>query len=402
MTQAMTSRIIGGILLIVGTSLGGGMLALPMATAAGGYWHALFLFMTVWAVTLIAAFYILEACMYLPEGSHFVSAARHTWGKKTALLVGGLLWFFLYVLLSGYTAGGSGLVQVLVEHYHGVWPGWLYTLFFSSVFGLILYRGVSAVDWVNRGLMGLKLLAYIVLVISMAPSTHLNVDAHLPLHHLSGAILVVVTAFGFGGSVPTVRNYCQSNVSALIKTLVAGSFIPLVCYLLWDWVVQGNIPAHGEHGLIAMAHAPHAVATLTTTLASNQASGRLAESAIHWFMSLCVTTSFLAVGIGLVDFIADALSIDRNGKYAFLPTVLAVLPPMFVVMVAPGLFMRAIVYAGALCVLLLVLLPALMVWRGRYVRGLSSDFTVFGGRGLLATIIAMGLILFAFSCYQLS
>jgi len=402
MKQAMTSRIIGGILLIVGTSLGGGMLALPMATAAGGYWHALFLFVAVWAVTLIAAFYILEACMYLPEGSHFVSAARHTWGEKTALLVGGLLWFFLYVLLSGYTAGGSGLVQVLVEHYHGAWPQWAYTLCFSLVFGVILYRGVSTVDWVNRGLMGLKLLAYIVLVISMVPSTHLLVDPHVPISHLSGAILVVVTAFGFGGSVPTVRNYCQSRVPALVKTLVIGSFIPLVCYLLWDWVVQGNIPTHGEHGLIAMAHAPHAVASLTTTLASNQTSGRVAVSAIHWFMSLCVTTSFLGVGIGLVDFIADALSIDRKGTYAWLPTVLAVVPPMLVVMLAPGLFMRAIVYAGALCVLLLVLLPALMVWRGRYERGLSADFTVFGGRTLVAMIIAIGLILFAFSCYQMT
>ncbi len=34
----MHSRFLGGILLIVGTSIGGGMLALPIANAASGFW----------------------------------------------------------------------------------------------------------------------------------------------------------------------------------------------------------------------------------------------------------------------------------------------------------------------------------------------------------------------------
>ena len=39
----MNSKVLGGILLIVGTSIGGGMLALPLATAEGGFIGALVL-----------------------------------------------------------------------------------------------------------------------------------------------------------------------------------------------------------------------------------------------------------------------------------------------------------------------------------------------------------------------
>ena len=37
------SKFIGGLLLIVGTSIGGGMLALPVSTAEAGFFNSIFL-----------------------------------------------------------------------------------------------------------------------------------------------------------------------------------------------------------------------------------------------------------------------------------------------------------------------------------------------------------------------
>ena len=55
----MTSRFIGGILLIVGTSIGGGMLALPVANAAVGFWQSSAFLFICWALMTAGALYIL-------------------------------------------------------------------------------------------------------------------------------------------------------------------------------------------------------------------------------------------------------------------------------------------------------------------------------------------------------
>ncbi len=399
----MTSRVIGAVLLIVGTSLGGGMLALPMATAAAGYWYSMGLFIAIWVLTLIAAGYTLEASMYLPEGSHFVSMARRTWGRFGALFVGFLLFSFLYMVLSAYTASGGGLVSLLVSRFHGNWPSWLHTVLFTLLFSIILYRGVLTVDWVNRGLMLVKCSAYVMLVIMMLPGAHLQALSVAPgsgITHLSGALLVVMTAFGFGGSIPTIRSYCRSHQRSLIKALVVGSLIPLICYLLWDWAVQGTVPSAGPGGLIELAHSSHAVVGMTLALEKHY-PGHVIPTAISWFTSLCVTTSYLGVGVGLVDLAADTLSIDRNSSRMWIPTVVATVPPMILVLMDPGLFMRALAYAGVLCVLLLTVCPMLMVWRGRYVHQLTADFQMPGGRRLLFPITAFSVCLFGFMCYFL-
>ncbi|MCL5271844.1 MAG: tryptophan/tyrosine permease, partial [Gammaproteobacteria bacterium] len=69
----MRSRFIGGILLIVGTSIGGGMLALPVANAATGFWQSSIFLVICWAFMTLGAFFILEANLYLPKGKHMVS-----------------------------------------------------------------------------------------------------------------------------------------------------------------------------------------------------------------------------------------------------------------------------------------------------------------------------------------
>ena len=56
----MNNKLIGGILLIIGTSIGGGMLVLPIATAQLGFINALIFLVLCWAIMTAAALLILE------------------------------------------------------------------------------------------------------------------------------------------------------------------------------------------------------------------------------------------------------------------------------------------------------------------------------------------------------
>ncbi|ASQ45023.1 Tyrosine-specific transport protein [Legionella clemsonensis] len=101
----MKSRFIGGILLIVGTSIGGGMLALPVANAATGFWQSSFFLLICWGAMTLGALFILEANLYLPPGKHMVSMAASTLGKPGLLIAWLSYLFLLYTLLSAYISG---------------------------------------------------------------------------------------------------------------------------------------------------------------------------------------------------------------------------------------------------------------------------------------------------------
>ena len=93
-------------------------------------------------------------------------------------------------------------------------------------------------------------------------------------------------------------------------------------------------------------------------------------------------TSFLAVSLGLSDFLSDGLRIQKTGKGNFIVSLLTFIPPLAIVLFYPGIFVKAVSYAGFFCVILMIFLPAAMAWSGRYRKQLATAdaYRVAGGR----------------------
>lgn len=381
----MTNRAIGGVLLIIGTSIGGGLLALPMATAGAGFVDSIGLFLAAWASMTFGAFFILEVNLWLPEHANMVSMARATLGEGGRMATWVIYLMLLYALLSAYIAGGSDLVTQIVSCMHLVIPQWLGGLIFVIVFGAIVHGGIRTVDGINRGLMAIKMGAYLLLILLVIPHVELPNLQEGNARLLSGALMVVVTSFGYATIIPSLRTYFNSHVKTLRWAIAVGSLIPLICYLLWDFAVQGSI----DHTrLMDMAHSPHAVSDLTMALSASKSQTLV--STAHLFTIICITTSFLGVALCLWDFLADGLHINKKmqrGRWQI--TLITLLPPLLIVIFWPGIFVKALAYAGVICVLLLMLLPGLMVWSGRYVKKLPADYRVWGGRTVLVVEIIL-------------
>ena len=60
-------HLLGGTLLIAGTSIGVGMLALPVATASGGFIPSIVVYLICWLFMLSSGLLILEACIWMPK-----------------------------------------------------------------------------------------------------------------------------------------------------------------------------------------------------------------------------------------------------------------------------------------------------------------------------------------------
>jgi tyrosine-specific transport protein len=394
----MNSKVIGGILLIVGTSVGGGMLALPMATAAGGYLNSTLVFLMAWSITVVTAFYILEVNLWLPEGTNLISMARITLGPLGQIVTWITYLLLLYSLLAAYTAGGSDLLHNLFSLAGLQVPRWADSLLFTVVLGSILYFGVHTVDLANRGLMTIKLLAYALLV--ALASSHIKFENLMGgnFRLLGGAVMVIITSFGYATIVPTLRRYFKSDLKALKLTIGVGSVIPLLCYLVWDMVVQGVVDSGGEQGLINIGTSSRPISGLTEVLSAHSHS-ILIYDVTHLFTSICVTTSFLGVSLCLSDFLADGLRMPKIGWKRGLNTVITLGPALLIVLFYPNIFVESLSYAGLFCVILLILLPALMVWSGRYGKKISKGYQVWGGKGLIIAVLVVSLLLLFLDVY---
>jgi tyrosine-specific transport protein len=391
----MKSKIFGGVLLIVGTCLGAGMLALPLVTAAGGFVHSLWLFLGIWLLTVFAAFLILEVNLWCPEDSNLISMARATLGWPGQMVTWLVYLLLLYCLLSAYISGGSDLLHSIFSAFHLQTAVWFDSVLFTFLLSLIVYRDIATVDWANRTLMVVKMTAYLALVILIVPHVHVQYleGGHYAL--LSGAVMVVITAFGYSIIIPSLRRYFDGNVNALRLTIALGSVAALLCYLFWDFVVQGSLMTQGEMGLIHMAVSGHATSQLTSALSVQLGSAVISEAA-HVFTAVCVTTSFLGVALCLSDFLTDGMRMGRRGWQRFLVIVTTFLPPLLLVLIFPGAFISGLRYAGIFCVFLLLLVPALMVWSGRYIKKMAVGYQVWGGGFalLLAALASIALLIY--------
>jgi tyrosine-specific transport protein len=203
---------------------------------------------------------------------------------------------------------------------------------------------------------------------------------------------VTITSFGYAAIVPSLRIYFASDVKKLKKAILIGSLVPLVCYIAWDAIIMGVVPLEGEHGLVSILKSQTSTSDLVNTL-SAAASQNSVTFFAKLFTSICVLTSFLGVSLCLTDFWADGLQLEKKGKNNILITAVTFVPPLTIVLFFPNAFIKALEYAGIYCVILLILLPAWMTWRGRYHKHFTHHFTVPGGKLLLVTLCIVSLLL---------
>lgn len=386
----MHSRLVGGILLIVGTSIGAGMLALPVANAAAGFWASSFFLLLCWSLMTCGAFFILEVNLYLPRGKHMVSMANATLGLPGLVVTWLSYLLLLYALLSAYISGGADVLGGLLAHVHLHPPSAVLVTVFTCVFGWVVYQGIRQVDLLNRGLMFSKLGVYVLLVVLISPRVdwHALQQSHAP--KMLGSLMLLMTSFGFAIIVPNLRDYFDDDIPALKRVIWIGSLIPLVCYIAWDAVIIGVLPAQGENGLVALMQSDHTTSQLALLL-SNTLDNHLISSLFNFFTSICMLTAFLGVSLCLLSFLGDGLNMIQRGKQGIMLCILTFLPPLIIVLYYPGAYIHALTYAGYLCVILLLLLPALMSYVGR--RSFHPQWMVPGGKTVQILLMMSAIML---------
>ena len=98
-------------LIVAGTTIGAGMLALPIASAGLGFNTALALIIASWLLMTYTALLMLELHQYAPRDATLNTLAKRWLGKRGQYVANFSMIFLFYALCAAYIAGGGAQLQ---------------------------------------------------------------------------------------------------------------------------------------------------------------------------------------------------------------------------------------------------------------------------------------------------
>ncbi len=384
-------------LLIAGSCIGAGMLALPILTGMAGFFPSFVMFFIAWIFMTTTGLLLVEVNGWFEHPVNFISMVGHTLGMVGRVLCWLLYLFLFYALLVAYMVGSGNHVSNLLMHLIQ-WniPDWIGTIFFVILFGWVVYLGTYPVDLLNRGLMIGKILAYLLLIILglkyITPKLLLYTDIKYSLF----ALPILLISFGFQNMIPSLSVYLGGDTRRIRMAIIGGSLFTFCIYLFWQLIALGILPVSGKEGIISSFHNDIDAAQ---SIRNYLKAGWVGSSA-QILAFFAILTSFLAQSLALVHFLRDGLKINRKKREHVSLCALALLPPLVFSILFPQIFFQALNFAGGICaVILFGVFPAMMVWIGRYRKNIRSENPVRGGKPLLICIFVFGCFIFF---YQLT
>jgi tyrosine-specific transport protein len=239
--------------------------------------------------------------------------------------------------------------------------------------------------------------SYSLLIILGSQHIHLSYLQSSNWKYALTAIPILIISFGFHNMIPSLAMYFRGDIPRLRLTILWGSLLPLLVYLLWELVILGIIPIQGREGLIHALNQGEIATTALRKVVGLSWINTLGQA----FALFAIVTSFLTQSLSLVDFLADGWKIKKIGASRLFLIFATLLPPLACAFFFPGIFLKALGFAGGFAaVILFGLLPTWMVWILRYQRKAVSREILPGGKPVLLLILICAATIFTLQVVQ--
>jgi len=390
---------IGGIALIAGTAIGAAVLALPVSTAHLGFSQTILIYLVCWFFMTLGALYLLETNIFVGYGSNMFTMAEKTLGGFAKYFTLMVYLILLYALTAAYLDGTGTWISSGLRFFHvnltHVQAAGIATAFVL----LIIFLGTQCTDWTNRllmiGLIGTFVTLIAATMHQVNPEILLAEQGVFDLRPLP----IIITAFGSAIVIPTLTEYLHGKPRQLLYVVLIGSVIPLLVYIIWEIAILGIIPVNGNPGLLQIQQHGHPVTDVPLALQSLLHNPWISTAA-SYFSIFALITSLLGVSLSLYDFLADGMHLAKTIKHKCLLAVITFVPPFGFIMFYPRGFIIALSFAGIFVAILLGILPAMMVWQGRYRLQMASPLRIVGGKPLLILTILFFLFVAGIECFN--
>lgn len=381
------NRTLGSILIVAGTTIGAGMLAMPLAAAGVGFGVTFAMLVILWLIMCYTALLLVEVYQHNDADDGLGTLAKRYLGAGGNLVTGFVVMFLMYALVAAYISGGGELLLISLNDGLGLnLPHVFGPLAFTVIGGGIVCISTHTVDLINRMLFSAKIVFLVIMLALMLPHVKSVNLLTLPLEKglAISAIPLIFTSFGFHGSIPSVVKYMNGDIAKLRKIFIIGSGIPLVAYVLWQLATLGSIDSNTFVGIIAAESGLNGLLQAVKEVVSTPS----VEISVRLFSALALATSFLGVALGLFDYLADLLKRSNTASGRLQTGAVTFLPPLMFALFYQKGFIIALGFAAIALSVLALLLPALLVLKTRKLH--QQGYRVAGGSFGVITALVFG------------
>lgn len=386
----MKNKTFGSALLVAGTTIGAGMLAMPLTSAEMGFGYTLALLFILWILLSYSALLFVEVYQKAErKDAGIATLAEQYFGMTGRVLATLSLVIFMYAILSAYVTGGGSLLAGLLP-FLGDNATSVSIVLFTVVLGVFIVISTGAVDALTRLLFVIKLVAFVLVLAMMLPLVTSDNLLAMPLKDflIVSASPVFFTSFGFHVIIPSINKYLDGDIKRLRIAIIGGTAIPLVAYILWQMATHGVFP---QSEFVQIVNNDPTLNGLIN--ATFQATGSsLISSAVRTFSTLALVTSFLGVALSLFDCLDDLLKRVNIKAHRIQLGLLTFIPPLAFALFYPDGFIAALGYAGQMFTFYGLVLPVGLAWRARK-RYPDLPYRVMGGGLGLILALLLGLLI---------
>ncbi|ARP38459.1 Tyrosine-specific transport protein [Vibrio syngnathi] len=378
----MNIKMMGSSLIIAGTALGAGMLAIPMVLAQFGLLYGTLLMVLICFGTTYAALLLLEATIKAGGGLGLNSIARKTLGKQGQLITNGLLYALLICLLMAYILGAGDLLSKLLSNFGVEITATTSQIVFTLLAGAVVASGTGVIDKLNRALFFVMLASLFATMTFLAPSMTqdnlMQVTSHDHIDLIKTSA-ILFTSFGFMVVIPTLVSYNHEATDKQLRNMViVGSLIPLVCYLCWLFAVVGNLSEEQFRSF----------KNVSDLMAAFEAQSPWVGNVLSTFTGLALLTSFFGVAMALFNQNKDMFNQNTAVTYC-----ISFILPLAGSLLAADKFLQVLNYAGIILVFLAVFVPLVMVHKQRFIKVAEDRYSAEGGKPMLLFSLLFGCFL---------
>lgn len=368
---------LGSVFLIVGTTVGAGMPALPLITSSCGLFFSIVLMIISWSVMYLTGLSLIKICANQPLGVNFTSLLAGKIPKSFQVILTIIYLLLLYSLMAAYTTQGASLVK-FATHLEPKIFNVIDSAIFILIFGIVILS-VNISDYMNRSFLLIKLSCYLLCVISMMFFLKQTNIFTMPVsaYSLLFAWPTLLPSFGFQNVIPVLYEFHQGDIKIVKKNVLIGSLIVLMLYIIWIFVCLTILPQQGEHSYEEIFKDGNTLTLLTVEIKQITQSNMINVFLLA-FINISVITSFICVGVSLHHYIRDILKCAniKMKKEQIISFFLTFTPPFIFSTFYPYGFILALQYAAIFAVIIFIFIP---LYLDKKISTTQSFYPLFGG-----------------------
>uniref|UniRef100_A0A0D9Z4T3 Uncharacterized protein n=1 Tax=Oryza glumipatula TaxID=40148 RepID=A0A0D9Z4T3_9ORYZ len=385
---AKRGSVVGAAALVVGTSIGSGILAVPQRTAPAGFVPSAACMVTCWAFLVIEALLLVEINVHLRrkkgkdaggdgdgdgggggggqlEVISLKSMAQETLGEWGGNLAAAAYLFLSYTSMVAYTSKSGEVLSRVVAGVPEPVSGGAFT---AALALLIAAGGTGVTDKVNQLLTFVMIgLLLTIEVSAVAFGAGLTLPANTNWEQVPATLPVIIFTLVFHDIAPVICAYLGGDLVRIRLSILVGSIVPLLSLLVWDDIALSISTDLDGFDILDMLNTEWSYTVVET------------------FSLLAVGTSLIGTLLGASQFFIEQMTnlvsssaqgheeealrhrgaktaVDNN-RLSYIAAGAVVAPTVLIAATVPNSFSIATDIAGGYCMTILYgVLPPLMAW----------------------------------------